>query len=113
MISDLNRAPYNGAITDTTGVQYTGIARATADNVTMKLPYGESILPWSRISPAVLLKVSTSFIAPGSNDAADRSWLCAVYANEIGQAEEAKRLAGEAAKTKPEYGKMLPFVFGR
>ncbi|HEY4285072.1 MAG TPA: protein kinase [Chthoniobacterales bacterium] len=113
LISDLNRAPYDGAITDTTGVKYTGIARATADNLTMKIPYGESILPWSRISPAALLKISTSFINPRSGDAADRSWLCAIYANETGQAEEAKRLAGEAAKVKPEYGKMLPFVIGK
>ena len=110
VISDLNRAPYNGAITDSMGVQYAGIARATADNVTMKLPYGESILPWSRIPPAMLLKISTSFIDARSNDAADRTWVCAVYANETGQTEEAKRLAGEAAKAKPEYGKMVPFL---
>jgi hypothetical protein len=104
LVSDLNRAPYNAPVTDTTGVQYSGIVRATPDNVAMKLPYGESILPWSRIAPTVLLKISTSFINPAAPDAAERDWLCAIYANETGQKDEAKRLAGEAAKSKPEYG---------
>jgi len=106
LVSDLNRAPYNAPVTDTTGVQYSGIVRATSDNVAMKLPYGESILPWSRIAPAVLLKISTSFINPAAPDAAERDWLCAIYANETGQNDEAKRLAGEAAKSKPEYGQL-------
>jgi hypothetical protein len=110
LVNDLNRAPYNGPVSDTTGVQYSGIVRATAEAVTVKLPYGESILPWTRIPPAMLLKVSTSFIDPRSADAADRNWLCAVYAKQIGQLEDAKRLGGEAAKAKPEYGQMLPIL---
>jgi serine/threonine protein kinase len=107
LTSDLNRAPYNAPISDVVGVQYTGIVRATADNLTMKLPYGETILQWSRLAPATLLKISTFYLDPRSADAADRSWLCAVYANETGQSAEAKRLAGEAARVKPEYGQMF------
>ena len=106
LISDLNRAPYNVSLTDATGVQYSGIVRATPDNITMKLPYGETSLPWSRLSPAVLLTVSTSFIHPAAPDAAERYWSAAVYANETGQSGEATRLAGEAAKLKPEYAQM-------
>lgn len=106
LVSDLNRVPYNAPFTDTSGVQYSGIVRATPDNFTVKLPYGESILPWSRLAPAVLLRISASFINPAASDAAERIWLCAIYANETGQNDEAKRLAAEAAKLKPEYGQM-------
>jgi hypothetical protein len=110
LIDDLNRAHYNGAVTDVAGVQYTGIVRATADSLIMKVPYGELGLPWSRVPPAILLRISTSFIDPKSADAADRNWLCAVYANEAGQAEDAKRLGTEAAKAKPGYAQMLPVL---
>lgn len=110
LINDLNRAHYNGAVTDVAGVQYTGIVSATSDNLIMKVPYGELALPWSRVSPAMLLRISASFINPKSPDAADRNWLCAVYANETGQIEDAKRLGAEAAKGKPEYTPMVPIV---
>ena len=103
LVNDLNRAHYNAAVTDATGVQYTGIGGATADKLMMKVPYGELQLPWAQITPQTLLKISTSFIDPKAADAADRYWFCAVYANETGQADEAKRLAGEAAKLKSEY----------
>lgn len=106
LVNDLNRAHYNAAVADTNGVQYTGIGGATADKLLMKVPYGELALPWALIGPQTLLKISTSFIDPKSPDAADRNWVCAVYANETGQADEAKRLAGEAAKLKPEYAQM-------
>ena len=106
LVSDLNRGPYNVSLTDTVGVQYSGIVRATPENVTMKLPYGESSLPWGRLSPAVLLKISISFINPTAPDAAERYWSAAVYAHETGQGGEATRLAGEAAKLKPEYAQM-------
>ena len=112
LVNDINRAPYNAAVSDLAGVQYSGIVRATGENLTMKLPYGESILPWTRIAPATLLKISTSYINPSAGDAADRSWTCAVFAAETGQVDEAKRLAGEAAKAKPEYGQMLPVLLG-
>src|SRR5207237_10187453 len=110
LIDDLNRAHYNGAISDVAGVQYTGIVRATADTLVMKVPYGELGLPWNRVPPATLLRISMSFIDSKSADAADRNWLCAVYANEAGQAEDAKRLGSEAAKAKPEYAQMLPVL---
>lgn len=113
LVSDLNRAPYKKPITDAMGVQYTGVVRATADNLTMQLPYGETILPWNRLAPATLLQISTSYIDPRLPDAAERSWLCAVYANEIGQPAQAKRLADEAAKVKPEYGQMFPLLQAR
>src|SRR5207244_6003334 len=61
LVNDLNRAHYNAAITDVTGVQYTGIVRATPDNLVMKVPYGELGLPWARLSPKTLLTVSSSF----------------------------------------------------
>ena len=82
------------------------IGGATADKLLVKVQYGEAALPWAVIAPQTLLKISASFVDPKSPDAADRYWVCAVYANETGQADEAKRLAGEAAKLKPEYAQM-------
>ncbi len=110
LIEDLNRSHFSGAVTDRTGVQYTGILRATDSNLTMKLPYGEAQLPWGRLSHETLLKVSASFIKPSGPDAAERNWLCAVYASETGQSEEARKLAAEAAKEKPEYRDQAPML---
>jgi hypothetical protein len=110
LVNDLNRAHYNGTIADTTGVQYTGIVRASPDSLVMKVPYGELGLPWVRLSPKTLLAISTSFIDPKAADASDRRWLCAVYANETGQLDEAKNLAAEAGKGKAEYTQMFPML---
>jgi hypothetical protein len=107
LIDDLNRTHFAGTITDRTGAQYTGILRATAENLTMKLPYGEAQLLWTQLSPQAFLAISTSFIKPNLPDAADREWLCAVYAFETGQADEAKKLADAAAKAKPEYAQSM------
>ena len=103
LIEDLNRAHFSGTVNGRSGVQYTGILGATNQSLTMKLPYGEAKVPWGQLSPETLLKVSVSFIQPGSSDAADRNWLCAVYANETGQAADARKLAEEAGKGKAEY----------
>lgn len=110
MIGDLNRARFSGTILDAGGVQYTGITAATADTLTMKTPYGVVPLPWSKFSPKTLLMVSKSFIKPNAADVADRQWLCAVYAAETGQMDEARALAEEAAKTKPEYRDQVSFL---
>jgi hypothetical protein len=47
--------------------------------------------------------ISSSFIQPNAPDAADRQWLCAIYASATGQPDVARRLAEEAAESKPEY----------
>jgi hypothetical protein len=102
LIADLNRARYTGNIS-ATGASYTGIIGATAQKLKMRTPYGSLDLPWENLSPQTLLAVSVSFAKPGAPDAADRQWLCAVYASHTGQVDEARRLADEAAKAKPEY----------
>jgi DNA-directed RNA polymerase subunit RPC12/RpoP len=103
LVGDLNRVHFSGTLTDKSGTQYTGIASATDESLSMKLPYGIARVKWEQLSPQELLAVSKSFIDPGSRDAADRQWRCAVFASETGQAEAAKELADAAAKAKPEY----------
>src|SRR6185437_15998010 len=77
LINDLNRVHYDGAIIDAANVKYTGIARATPENLVMKVPYGELGLPWNRLPATTLLRISVSFVNPNSADAADREWLSA------------------------------------
>jgi hypothetical protein len=51
------------------------------------------------------------FIQPNAPDAADRQWLCAVYANATGQADAARRLVEAAAwKSSPEYGEQIDLL---
>jgi hypothetical protein len=104
LIEDINRTHFLGTITDMSGVQYSGIDTATAQNVSMKIgPYGSAEIAWTKLPPQTLLVVSTSFIKPGAADAADRQWLSAVFAVETGQIDTARSLADSAAKAKPEY----------
>jgi hypothetical protein len=107
LIQDFNTTHYNGNIVAVSGAQYNGIVGATVDRLKVKLPFGEAEVPWTLLSPKSLLALSASFARPDAPDLADRQWLCAVYAVETGQPEEAKRLATAAAQAKPEYQAQL------
>lgn len=107
LIDDLNRKQFSGAFTDTTGTEYTGISSADDRALGLKLPYGITRLPWSKLAPQTLLKISTSFIQSNAPDAADRQWLCAAYASAINQPETARQLAEAAAQSKPEYREQI------
>jgi hypothetical protein len=98
---------------DTSGAEYTGVTSADNQTIALKLPYGIARVPWSKLPPKTLLTIATSFIKPNAPDAADRQWLCAVYANATGQAEAARQLAEAAAQSKPEYGEQIDLLFGR
>jgi hypothetical protein len=111
LIYDLNRVYYSGTLAERSGTHYTGIASATDESLSMKLPYGIARVKWDQLSPQELLAVSGSFIDPGARDAADRQWRCAVFASETGQTEAARRLAEAAATAKPEYKEQIPQVF--
>ncbi len=113
LIDDLNRKQFSGAFTDTTGTEYMGVSSADDQAIGLKLPYGIARLPWSKLSPPTLLKISTSFIQPNVPDAADRQWLCAVYANATGQPDAARQLAESAAQSKPEYRDQIDALFAR
>jgi predicted RNA-binding Zn-ribbon protein involved in translation (DUF1610 family) len=108
LIQDINQRTYSGGITDVAGVPYSGIKAATADKLTVSIAYGNIPIDWAKLSPKTLLAISRSFIQPNAADAADRQWLCAVYANETGQTDEAKQLAEAAGKSKPEYRDLTP-----
>jgi hypothetical protein len=111
LIDDLNRARFSGTLTDSSGAQYTGIVSATDEGLTMKLPYGIAWVTWDKLSPKEILAVSKSFIDPGAPGAADRQWLCAVFASETGQTEAARELAEAAARAKPEYREQISVLF--
>src|SRR5258708_34432029 len=59
---DLNRKQFSGEIIDTSGAEYTGISSADNQTVVLKLPYGISRVPWSKLAPKALLSLSSSFI---------------------------------------------------
>ncbi len=111
LVGDLNRVHFSGTLTDKSGTQYTGIASATDESLSMRLPYGIARVKWEQLLPQELLAVSKSFIDPGSRDAADRQWRCAVFASETGQTEAARELADAAAKAKPEYKGQISILF--
>ena len=112
LIDDLNRSHFKSEITDAMGAaKYSGIDGASPDSLRVKIgPYGSAQIPWVKLAPQTQLRVATSFINPSLPDAANRQWLCAVYALETGQTEEAKKLGDEAAKAKPEYRDQLPLL---
>jgi len=111
LIKDLSDRHFSGALADRSGEQYTGIASATDKSLSVKLPHGIARVPWTELSPEALLGVSTSFIEPTAQDAADRQWRCAVFASETGQVEAARQLADAAAKTKPQYRDQISALF--
>ena len=111
LIEDLNHAHFSGVIEDSSGTRYAGIASATDEGLSMKLPYGIAWVTWDKLSPKALLAVSESFIKPGARDAADRQWRCAVFASETGQMEAARQLAEAAANANPEYREQISVLF--
>jgi predicted RNA-binding Zn-ribbon protein involved in translation (DUF1610 family) len=111
LIDDINRAHFSGAISDSSGAKYTGIAGATDQSLSLKLPYGIARVTWRELSPETLLKVSTSFVKPNAPDAPDRQWRCAAFASEFGQTEVARQLAGAAAKGKSQYHEQISQLF--
>ena len=111
LIDDLTHRHFSGAIVDIGGTQYTGIEAATPDKLAMKIPYGTMQIDWSKLSPKTLLAISVAFIQPNAPDAADRQWLCAVYASETGQTDIARQLADAAAKSKSEYRDEIDALF--
>ncbi|HEU5248258.1 MAG TPA: serine/threonine-protein kinase [Candidatus Udaeobacter sp.] len=108
LIDDLNRTHFTGPLVDSSGRQYTGIASATDESLSMKLPYGIARVRWDQLPAKELLTISESFIKPGVSDAADRQWRCAIFASETGQIEAARDLAEAAARAKPEYREQIP-----
>jgi hypothetical protein len=111
LIDDINRAHFSGPISDSGGAKYTGIAGATDQSLSLKLPYGIARVTWRELSPETLLTISTSFVKPNAPDAPDRQWRCAAFASEFGQTEVARQLAEAAAKVKSQYHEQISQLF--
>jgi predicted RNA-binding Zn-ribbon protein involved in translation (DUF1610 family) len=112
LVDDLNHKQFSGAITDTSGAEYTGISGADNQTVGLKLPYGIARVPWNKLAPKTLLGISSSFIQPNAPDTGDRQWLCAAYAKATGQGDAARQFAEAAAQSKPEYRDQIQSLFG-
>jgi serine/threonine protein kinase len=110
LISDLNRKQFQGAFTDRSGVQYTGIAGANSEQLMLKTRYGVIGTRWPTLAPNILLAVSASFISRGARDVADRQWLCAVFASQTAQIEEARQFAEAAGKVKSKYRRNIDLL---
>lgn len=109
LINDLRSGRYTGVITELPGVEYEGVASATQDEITLRIPGGRGSAPvkWTALKPQTLLAMSTAFIAPNAPDAADRQWLSAAFAQQSGQTEAATQLSDVAVKAKPAYKEQL------
>ena len=111
LIGDINRTHFSGAISDSSGAKYTGIAGATDQSLSLKLRYGIARVTWRELSPKTLLTVSISFAKPNAPDTPDRQWRCAVFASEFGQTEVARQLAEAAAKVNSQYHEQISQLF--
>ncbi|HEY1582660.1 MAG TPA: hypothetical protein VGF73_06145, partial [Chthoniobacterales bacterium] len=112
LISDLNQTGYGGSVTDIHGLRYDGpVHRATSDKLELKTRYGSVMTDWLNLSPPMLLTISRAFLRPQGADAAEREWLCAIFAAQTGQAKVGRELAQQAAKAEPQYRDLLPRYF--
>jgi len=103
LINDLNTHGYNGPVV-VNNTQYSGIAGATADKLTMKIPYGVGETDWLKVAPPILLTISRSFATD-----ADRQWRCGVFAWATGQTKAAQKLLDAASSAKPSYSEARKF----
>lgn len=110
LIADLNQTHFSGALTDINGIQYTGLVGANHERLMLKTRYGITGSAWTMLTPKILLAISASFISPKAPEAADRQWLCATFASETGQMEEARQFVEAAAKAKPEYREQIALL---
>jgi hypothetical protein len=110
LITAINERGFTVNITDKTNVAYAGIASANETRLTMKLPYGQIQIEWTKLTPQTLLALATAMIPPRAHDAADRQWRCAVFAAETEQPVDAQRLGRAAASAQPGYRASLPLL---
>src|SRR5205085_11869861 len=103
LINDLNTDGYNGLVI-ANNTQYSGVAGATANKLSMKLRYGVAEIDWLKVAPPSLLTISTSFATD-----ADRQWRCGVFAWAIGQTNAAQKLLDAGCAAKPSYNEARKF----
>ena len=111
LIADLNKEQFSGSFTDINGARYVGITGGTPERLFLKNARRTVTLPWTKLQPRVLLKISASFIRLNAPDAVDRQWRCAVFASEFGQMKIAREFAEAAAKAKPQYREEMSQLF--
>jgi hypothetical protein len=114
LINDLRTGRYMGRIADLPAVEYEGVATATQEEITLRIPGGRGSAPvkWTALKPQTLLAMSVAFITQGAAEAPDRQWLAAVFAHQTGQTEAATQLSEAAVKGKASYREQLGTLKG-
>ncbi len=110
LVADLNAGAGRGQpFPARNGTAYPqGIARADASAGLLAVtPRGEAPLAWTDVDPRALVglatRVANAKAAADPRAAAERRWLAATFAQEAGLFPEARALAEQAAKDRPEY----------
>lgn len=82
-----------------------GLVRADASGPRAGTDRGETALAWADLDPRALVRLAGRLAAaePDPRAAAERRWLAATFAQEVGLFTEARALAGQAARDRPEY----------
>ena len=114
LIADLNTGAGRGQPFATrNGTTYPqGIARADMAGVRADAsPAGEVSLAWMDVNPRALVqlagRIAEAKVVADPQGAAERRWLAATFAQEVGLFPEARALAERAARDRPEYREKL------
>jgi hypothetical protein len=108
LIQDINVYGYSGSIANRQGGQVPdGVKKATADALTVQTQFGPLTFAWNTLPASALVAMAGSFsqsvAATAPQQAADRQWLCGVFACEEGLTNQGDLLLAQASQTKPEY----------
>lgn len=109
LIADLSvRGGYPQPVTTLRGVTFPqGVKTATSEAAAAATPYGSISIPWEDLAPRTVLQMANYFVGATSEarGSADRLWLASVFALENGYAPDARMMATQAARDRPDYQK--------
>ncbi len=115
LIRDVNTTGYPAVLQKKNGFRLEGgVRRASAKQVEMTTPYGSVPVLWSDLTPSTLLAMGNYFAtkaAASPEQAAERTWLCGVFAFESGMLEVGRTLVVQASQTRTEYQEQLKLFF--
>jgi hypothetical protein len=111
LIADVNSSGYTQRIVRKDRSAVPGEARKANElGVEVRTPYGSTPVAWTDLSLETIYYMGRSFIRAGMPPevAADRAWLCGVFAYVAGKPREGHDLLNAAANAKAEYKDALP-----
>ena len=115
LIQDINAVGYPGPLVNRAGAAVAdGPKHATAAALEVRTSFGTVAMPWDTLPASALLTMATSFASRNlpAEQAADRQWLCGVFACVEGMARDGRTLLVQASQVKDAYKDQLEFVLG-